>query len=62
MAKVYGDERRTKVINLDFTSDDEDAEPIEQKELLINYTNMGNFYTMESTTLITQRRGTKGKN
>lgn len=61
VAKVYGDERRTKVINLDFTSDDEDAEPIEQKELLINYTNMGNFYTMESTTLITQRRGTKGK-
>lgn len=62
VAKVYSDERRTKVINLDFTSDDEDAEPIEQKELLINYTNMGNFYTMESTTLITQRRGAKGKN
>ena len=61
VAKVYGDERRTKVINLDFTSDDEDAEPIEQKELLINYTNIGNFYTMESTTLITQRRGAKGK-
>lgn len=61
VAKVYSDERRTKVINLDFTSDDEDAEPIEQKELLINYTNMGNFYTMESTTLITQRRGAKGK-
>lgn len=61
VAKVYGDERRTKVINLDFTSDDEEAEPIEQKELLINYTNMGNFYTMESSTLITQRRGAKGK-
>ena len=61
IANKWGDERRTKVINLEFTSDDEDAEPIEQKELLINYTNMGNFYTMESSTLITQRRGAKGK-
>lgn len=56
----YGDERRTKVINLDFTSDDEDAEPIEKKELLIHFTNLGNIYTQESTTLMTTRRGGKG--
>lgn len=57
----YGDERRTKCINLDFTSDDEDAEPIEQKELLIYYTNFNNIYTQESSTLLVTRRGTKGK-
>ena len=56
----YGDERRTKVINLDFTSDDEDAEPIEKKELLIHYTNLGNIYTQESTTLVKTKRGGKG--
>lgn len=62
VAETYGDERRTKCINLDFTSEDEnDAEPIEQKELVINYTNMGNFYTIESNTLIAQKRGAKGK-
>ena len=56
----YGDERRTKLLNLDFTSEDEDAEPIEKKELLIHYTNLGNIYTSESTTLMRTRRGTKG--
>lgn len=56
----YGDERRTQNISLDFTSEDEDAEPIEKKELLIHYTNLGNFYTQESTTLLTSRRGSKG--
>lgn len=56
----YGDERRTKNINLDFTSEDDDAEPIEKKELLIHYTNLGNLYTVESSTLMRTRRGTKG--
>ena len=58
--KEYGDERKTKNINLDFTSEDEDAEPIEKKELLIHYTNLGNIYTVESSTLLRTRRGTKG--
>lgn len=58
--KKWGDSRRTSVINLDFTSEDEDAEPIEKKELLIHYTNLGNLYATESTTLIRTRRGTKG--
>jgi len=56
----YGDERKTKNISLDFSSEEEDAEPIEKKELLIHYTNLGNFYTQESTTLLTSRRGAKG--
>lgn len=56
----YADERRTKNISLDFTSNDEDAEPIEKKELLIYFTNLGNLYTQESTTLMTTRRGGKG--
>ena len=58
--KAYGDKRRTQVINLDFSSEAEDAEPIEKKELLIHYTNLGNLYTVESTTLLRTRRGTKG--
>ena len=56
----YGDSRRTKNINLDFSSEAENAEPIEKKELLIHYTNLGNLYTTESSTLLRTRRGTKG--
>lgn len=58
--KEFGDERRTKVMDLDFTSDDEDAEPIEKKELLLYYTNLGNIHTVESSTLMKTRRGGKG--
>ena len=60
IAKKYGDKRRTQILNLDFSSKDEDAEPIEKKELLIYYTNLGNIYTQESTTLMRTRRGGKG--
>lgn len=56
----WGDDRRTKVINLDSSSEADDAEPIEKKELLIYYTNHNNIYTQESTTLVTSRRGCKG--
>jgi len=58
--KTYGDKRRTQIMNLDFSSEAEDAEPIEKKELLIHYTNLGNLYTTESSTLLRTRRGTKG--
>ena len=59
--KKIGDERRTKLIDLDFTSEkEEEAEPIEKKELLIYYTNLGNIYTAESSTLMKTRRGGKG--
>lgn len=59
--KKIGDERRTRLIDLDFTSEkEEEAEPIEKKELLIHYTNLGNIYTLESSTLMKTRRGGKG--
>lgn len=60
VANKYGDERRTRLTNFDFTSEEEDAEPIEKKELLIYYTNFGNLYTFESSTLVRTRRGGKG--
>ena len=60
IANKFGDERRTKIINLDFTSEKEDAEPIEKKELLIYFTNLGNIYTVESSTLLKTHRAGKG--
>lgn len=59
LSNKYGDERRTKNINLEFKNDDEE-EPIEEKELLIHCTNLGNIYTQETSTLLTQKRGGKG--
>ena len=47
-------------MNFDFAGDKEDAEPIEKKELIIHYTNLGNIYTQESTTLMKTKRGAKG--
>lgn len=60
VAEEFGDERKTKCINLDFTNEGDDSEPIEEKELLIHFTNYGNFYTQESNTLLTSKRGGKG--
>ena len=60
VANKYGDERRTRLMNLNYKGNEEDAEPIEKKELLIHFTNLGNLYTQESTTLMTTRRGGKG--
>lgn len=59
VAKKYGDERKTRCMNLDFT-EEEEPEPIEEKELLIHFTNFGNIYTQESTTLLLSRKGIKG--
>lgn len=56
----FGDDRRTRLTNFDFTSESEDAEPIERKELLIHYTNLGNIYTQISSTLMKHRRGGAG--
>lgn len=58
--KKFGDSRRTKIINLDYKGEENNAEPIEKKELLIYYTNLDNIYTAESTTLMRTRRGGKG--
>lgn len=60
LKKEYGDKRRTINTTLEFNDDDE-TEPVERKELLIHFTNLGNIYTQESTTLMTTRRGGKGK-
>lgn len=60
VALKFGDERKTRLTNFDFAGEEEDAEPIEKKELLIHYTNLGNIYTQESSTLLKARRGTKG--
>lgn len=60
IAKSYGDERKTRLTNFDFAGEEEDAEPIEKKELLIHFTNLGNIYTQESSTLMSVRRGGKG--
>ena len=60
IADKYGDERRTKLTDFNFAGEAEDAEPIEKKELLIHYTNLGNIYTVESSTLVRTRRGAKG--
>lgn len=59
VAKKYGDARRTRVMNLK-TSDDEDETPIEEKELIVYLSNLGNLYTEEKSTLLVQRRGGKG--
>lgn len=59
LKEKYGDERRTKNINLEFTGEDE-TEPVEEKQLLIHYTNQGNLYTQISTTLLCARKGNKG--
>lgn len=60
ISNKYGDDRRTKILNLQMDNK-EDPEPIEKKELIIYYTNLGNIYTVESSTLMKSRRGTKGK-
>ena len=57
--KQFGDERRTKIINLSGGD-----EPIEQKQLSVNITNQGKIFTTETSTLYTQKRngtGTKFK-
>lgn len=59
VAKKYGDARRTRVMNLK-TSDDEDETPIEEKELIVYLSNFGNLYTEEKSTLLVQRRGGRG--
>lgn len=58
VANKFGDERRTKVMNMNF--DDNEDEPIEEKELNIYLTNEGNLYTNETSTLYTQRKGGRG--
>ena len=52
----FGDERRTKVLNIST----EDEEPVEIRQLVLNFTNYGNIYISESSTLYTQKKGGVG--
>lgn len=56
VANKFGDERRTKILNI---SSDED-EPIEVKSLIVNLTNKNNLIVTESSSLYTQKRGGVG--
>ena len=60
VAEKFGDDRRTRLMNLDYKEKGDDVEPVEKKELLIHFTNLGNIYTQETTTLMLSRRGGKG--
>ena len=58
ISNEYGDERRTKIINLEGNAGQE--EEIEIKQLNINITNKGNIFSMETSSLYTQKRGGVG--
>ena len=56
VAKKFGDERRTKIMNI---ASDED-EPVEVKALLVSLTNKNNLIVNETSSLYTQKRGGVG--
>jgi DNA gyrase subunit A len=58
ISKKYGDEHRT--INITLEKEKETTEPIEEKNLIVYFTNFGNVYVDEVTTLLAQRRGGRG--
>lgn len=49
----FGDERKTKILNLETNNEEE---IVERKNLLINFTNFNNLYISETSTLLLQRR------
>lgn len=55
-AKKFGDERRTKILNIE----NEEDEIKDIKHIILNYTNQDNIYLIESSTLYTQKRGGVG--
>lgn len=57
VAEKFGDDRRTKIIQL---SEGEDSEPIEQKQLSISFTNKDAIFVSETSTLYAQRRNGAG--
>ena len=56
VADKFGDERRTKIMNL---ANDEE-EPVEVKSLIVNLTSKNNLIVTESSSLYTQKRGGVG--
>ena len=57
VAAKFGDNRRTKILNIS----KEEEEPTEIRALQVSLTNKNRIYTMESSTLYTQKKGTVGK-
>jgi len=57
VAQKFGDERRTKILNL---SEDSKNEPIEIKQLAISITNNASVYVNETSSLYSQRRNGVG--
>lgn len=57
VAAKFGDNRRTKILNIS----KEEEEPTEIRTLQVSLTNKNRIYTMESSTLYTQKKGTVGK-
>lgn len=55
-AEKFGDARRTKIIQLQ----EENSEPIEQKQLSLTFTDKGAVYVTETSTLYTQKRNGVG--
>ncbi len=56
VAKIFGDARRTKIIQLA----EEGSEPIEQKQITVTISNHAAVYGQESSTMYTQRRNGVG--
>ncbi len=56
VAEKFGDERRTKILNLL----EEDGEPIEVKSLQVSLTNKNSLFVNEVSSLYTQKRGGVG--
>lgn len=52
----FGDERRTKILNIS----NENEEPTEIRQLILNFTNIDNIFISESSTLYTQKKGGVG--
>ena len=57
VAAKYGDARRTRILNI---SKENEEEPTEIRNLILNFTNKGGIYVTESSSLYTQRRGGVG--
>ena len=57
VAKKFGDERRTKIVQL---TEGNDNEPIEKKQLSISFTNNGAIFVSETSTLYSQKRNGAG--
>lgn len=58
ISKEYGDERRT--VNMTLGVNTQTEEVLEEKNLIVYFTNYGNLYADECSTLMAQRKGGKG--